>query len=132
MGLVEFEKRGGTEVALVVRGDKIIFTKNWPAEAIKAMRKVGMKENDEDWEKLYKILTLMYQTLKDGEALVQIAYNKKFAVEGTRIEAVSAHFAKLIDLFRQRRELFTQLGYSDIHKQIIELLITLRNESEDA
>lgn len=132
MGLLEFDKRGGTEIACIVRGDKIIFTKNWPAEAIKAMRKVGMKENDEDWAKLYKILMLMYQTLKEGESLVQIAYDRKFAIEGKRIEAVSAHFVKLIDLFRQRGELFSQVGYSDIHRQIIELLIALRNESEDA
>ncbi len=131
MGLVEFEKRGGSEIALKVERDKIIFTKNWPAEAIKVMRKMGLKENDEDWAKLYRILMLMYQTLKEGETLVQIAYDRKFVVEGTRIEAVSGHFAKLIDLLRQRSELFAHLGHSEMHRQMVELLIALRKESEE-
>ena len=131
MGLVEFEKRGGTEVALVVRGDKIIFTKNWPIEAIKAMRKAGMKDSDEDWAKLYKILSLMYKDLNEGDNLVSIAYDKKFSIEGKRIEAVRGHFEALIDELALRKELFAQVGCSEIYRQLESLLIMLRKESSE-
>lgn len=129
MGLVEFDKIGRSDSDLTVRGDKIIFTKNWPAEAIKAMRKIGMR--DDEWSNLYKILAFMYQNLEEGSVLVQIANDRKFAIEGRRIEASRGHFLALIELLELRAGLFAQVGHRDVYRQLLELLIILRNESKD-
>jgi hypothetical protein len=131
MGLVEFEKVGGAEIACKVQEDRIKFTKNWPAEAIKAMRSVGLEGNDKDWAILYKILVWMYKEMEEGTILVQIANDKNFAIEGMRIEADRGHFRELINNLSLRKGLFMQIGRFEIYRQLEELLLLLQKESKE-
>lgn len=132
MGLVEFDKRKGSEPKCATQGDRIVFTEGWPEAATTAMRRLGLSESDEEWSKIYKILSMMELDMAEGTSLVPIAYDKKFSIEKRKIEATKKHFDKLIRKLYEEAGRFGKNGQIRIHNDMERVLgVLLEQSSED-